>query len=137
MINPERITDYKRSVAQLEEFLLFCIVVSGQLPKTQALRLDRLLLYRGRVRPFEYVAFLLKDGPAKLIEELKHVKMGQYRRIRQAFQRIIFTDPVTISPQALEKLIGPESAQLFILHSREIRQLKKSSKQCPRTMSAC
>ena len=44
MINPYQITNYDRSSSELEEFLLFCIVVAGKTAYIQAQKLEDFLL---------------------------------------------------------------------------------------------
>ena len=43
LIDPYKITNYKRSKNELEEFLLFCIVVAGKTAYIQAGKLEQFL----------------------------------------------------------------------------------------------
>ena len=43
LIDPYKITNYKRSKNELEEFLLFCIVVAGKTAYIQSQKLDEFL----------------------------------------------------------------------------------------------
>jgi hypothetical protein len=44
LIDPYKITNYKRSKNELEEFLLFCIVVAGKTAYIQSQKLDEFLI---------------------------------------------------------------------------------------------
>ena len=88
-INPQEITDYNRTDAELEFFLLFCIVVAGKKSDIQANKLEE--WYDDRVyhkdTPFEYIERLDADG--ELRSSLEKVRMGQYNRLVNSFQDVI------------------------------------------------
>jgi thermostable 8-oxoguanine DNA glycosylase len=126
MIVPEKITDFNRTESELEEFLMFAILVAGKTAKTQAQKLEEFLstkIDRGYSNhsPFEYINALLIDNA--LMTEMKRHKLGQYNRLKTAFQGIVdFAYKLkTITVQDLESVkgIGPKTARFFILHSRK------------------
>ena len=52
MIDPNNVTNPARTAAELEEFLLFCVVVAGKNADQQSLKLERFL---GGRRPFAFI----------------------------------------------------------------------------------
>ena len=120
MINPIDVTHFDRSTAELEEFLLFCVVVAGKTAATQAKLLHKLLyeyvvvlnkeeklyaahipgdidqlnsFYDGRFTedtPFSRIRFLIQRGILK--DFIKASKLGQYNKIERAFQELVESD---------------------------------------------
>lgn len=124
MIDPANITKFDRTQAELEEFLLFCIVAAGKNSKVQAKKLDEFLFNVDELSPFEWVRELVKTK--SLRAALERVKLGQYNRLETAFYQVahcIF--PKDCSLSALESVdgIGSKTARFFILHSRPDQQL--------------
>lgn len=115
MVDPSKVTDFKRTREELEEFLLFCIVVAGKTAIIQARKLDEFL--QGGA-PFQLLKKYLKNKT--LSQEIKKVKLGQYNRLEKAFTQVIELDVFTCGVEDLEKItgIGPKTARFFILHSR-------------------
>jgi thermostable 8-oxoguanine DNA glycosylase len=126
MITPTNITNYNRTQAELEEFLLFAIIVAGKTAKTQAEKLNQFLKLKSKLglpsdtTPFQYLQFLcnLQDMKTPMMV----CKLGQYNRIEKAFRGIIqFHGRLdTVSVEELESVegIGPKTARFFLLHSR-------------------
>ena len=73
MVDPSRVTDFARTQAQLEEFLLFCFVVAGKNADQQSVKLEAFLEGRS---PFAWIRRLEKTD--SLVTELRRVKMGKY-----------------------------------------------------------
>lgn len=129
MITPTNITNYNRTQEELEEFLLFAILVAGKTAKTQAEKLNQ-FLWTARVigvSPFKWLRYLVNYNDAMvdsgtLVGRLKHYKLGQYNRIEKAFRGILqFEGRLhTVSCQELESVegIGPKTSRFFVLHSR-------------------
>jgi hypothetical protein len=127
MIDPDKITNFERSMPELEEFMLFAIMVAGKTAKTTAKKLeaflDRRQVYGATdFSPLQFVNYLERDRTL-LIQELEEVKVGQYVRIARAFSGVLqFFGPKlrTVSVQELESVhgIGPKTARFFVLHSR-------------------
>jgi thermostable 8-oxoguanine DNA glycosylase len=130
MIDPRDVTDYHRTKAQLEEFLLFCIVAAGKTAMNQAVALERFL---GRRRswqsPLDYVGWLALS-PQRLDNALKVARLGQYSRIGPAFQAIgdcyrrnplsPFQSLHSVQLADLEQVfgIGQKTSRFFVLHTR-------------------
>lgn len=126
MIEPTKITNYNRTQAELEEFLLFAILVAGKTAKTQAEKLEAFLKSKKHVglpsdtTPFQYLIYLtnLQD----MVTPMKAYKLGQYNRIEKAFRGILQfqgkLDSVTLDDLESIEGIGPKTARFFLLHSR-------------------
>jgi hypothetical protein len=94
MINPYDITNYNRTQSELEEFLLFTIVVAGKTAYIQAQKLDQFLksintrlMMSDRFSPFQSLKSANDHGI--LMEEIHKAKLGQYKKIYSAFIYII------------------------------------------------
>ena len=126
-INPQEITDYNRTDAELEFFLLFCIVVAGKKSDIQARKLEE--WYDDRVyhkdTPFEYIERLDADG--ELRSSLEKVRMGQYNRLINSFQDVIGIGGrgrMNLSKCSLQDLclirgVKLKTSNFFLTHSRE------------------
>jgi thermostable 8-oxoguanine DNA glycosylase len=123
MITPTNITNYNRTQSELEEFLMFAILVAGKTAKTQAEKLNQFLSnskFIG-VKPFKWMRYSF-DVSGHLTEQLKRHKLGQYNRIEKAFRGILQfegrLDTVTLEELESVDGIGPKTARFFLLHSR-------------------
>ena len=126
-INPQEITDYNRTDAELEFFLLFCIVVAGKKSDIQANKLEE--WYDDRVyhkdTPFEHIERLDADG--ELRSSLEKVRMGQYNRLVNSFQDVIGVGGrgrMNLSKCSLQDLclirgVKLKTSNFFLTHSRE------------------
>jgi thermostable 8-oxoguanine DNA glycosylase len=131
MIDPTKITNFNRTEAELQEFLLFCIVVAGKNSNQQAKKLDAFLdnsftpKYAGgmfRPRPFQQIQLM---GGVAVCKRLMAVKMGQYKRITEAFWSVSKLNNLkTVSVEELQQIkgIGPKTARFFLTHSRPNQQ---------------
>jgi len=126
MINPYQITNYDRSSSELEEFLLFCIVVAGKTAYIQAQKLNDFLvsvntrlMMPENINPFQSLKSAEQHGI--LFEEIKKAKLGQYKKIYSGFKFITQTEYnlSKMTPQILEKIpgVGMKSSRFFLLHS--------------------
>lgn len=127
MINPYDITNYGRSIAELQEFLLFAIIVAG---KTAYIQANKLEFFLTKAKS-DY--FIEKNEPFEILKSLndrnildKHItdcKLGQYKKISKAFKYLLNADIdlKSCTPSELELVpgIGPKTSRFFILHSRE------------------
>lgn len=126
MINPHKITNYSRSESELEEFLLFCILVAGKTAYIQAKKLDEFLTSTNEkcevlLSPFQCLKFLYDNNI--LLYQLVSCKIGQYNRIHKAFSYIA-NNNINISKCTLDDLekipgVGPKTSRFFMLHSRK------------------
>jgi hypothetical protein len=117
MIDPSNVTNTSRTGAELEEFLLFCIVVAGKNADQQAAKLERFL--RGR-SPFATIRRSVADG--SLVRRLKEVKMGKYTLLGRGLALLAHSgiDLRSCTWRELTQFpgIGIKTAKFFILHSR-------------------
>lgn len=130
MIDPRTVTKFDRTSEELEEFMLFSIVVAGKGAFQQAEKLNQFLA-SGRMMGYGNTPFQLvrnMDANGHLVEMLKLVKMGQYERISTAFRGVAHffahDSPLTLSVKFLEciKGIGMKTARFFFMHSLEGQQ---------------
>lgn len=125
MINPENITKYDRSEEELEEFLLFCILVAGKNSDIQARKLDDFLKYRPfpeNVSPFKYISSLDEQGILETV--IRECKLGQYNRVVPSFRDVSNRFYKKLKSVELSELvsvhgIGPRTARFFLVHSRK------------------
>jgi len=123
MINPTTITNYNRTEAELEEFLMFAILVAGKTAKTQAKKLEQFLSNcpYAKYTPFQHLEYLVKTNT--LTAEMMQYKLGQYKRLLVAFLGILRFEgklkSVTIEDLESIKGIGSKTARFFLLHSRK------------------
>jgi hypothetical protein len=126
MINPYNITDYNRKRGELEEFLLFCIVVAGKTAYIQAEKLESFLnsvnsrlMLPEHITPFQ--SLKSADQHGILFEEIKLAKLGQYKKIYSGFKYISERefDLNRMTPELLEKIpgVGMKTSRFFLLHS--------------------
>ena len=126
MIDPYNITNYKRSKNELEEFLLFCIVVAGKTAYIQARKLDEFLksvntrlMMPENINPFQTIKSAEQHGI--LFEEIKKAKLGQYKKIYSGFKYISEKEYnlSKMTPEILEKIpgVGMKTSRFFLLHS--------------------
>jgi hypothetical protein len=128
MINPKEVTKFDRTQAELEEFILFCIIVAGKNSHIQAKKLEAFLSHgkwelgrKPQGSPFDIVWNRYKK--AILHDELKYVKIGQYKRIEKAFINCCLTraeipDLNNWTLPVLEVFLGPKTARFFLLHTK-------------------
>jgi hypothetical protein len=130
MINPKAVTNFNRTSDELEEFLMFSIVVAGKGAFQQASKLEEFRLKLGGGRgPFNTIRVMEMDGTLDFF--LRSVKMGQYNRIGTAFRGISnffrhdfdnerFHPLKTVPVKYLEcvKGIGMKTARFFVMHTR-------------------
>lgn len=117
MIDPSNVTNASRTEAELEEFLLFCIVVAGKNADQQAAKLERFLEGRS---PFAYIRACVKEG--SLVRRLKAVKMGKYTLLGRSL-RLLANSGINLRTCTWRELtefpgIGIKTSKFFVLHSR-------------------
>ena len=126
MINPYQITNYDRNSSELEEFLLFCIVVAGKTAYIQAQKLEdflvsvnKRLMMPENINPFQTIKSAEQHGI--LFEEIKKAKLGQYKKINSAFKYISEREfnLSRMTPKILEEIpgVGMKTSRFFLLHS--------------------
>lgn len=124
MIDPVRVTNFRRNSSELEEFLLFCISVAGKNATTTASILDKLLDYGLEYcdgTPFEIIKKLnnIENLPALM----KSFGFGCYFHKSRSFLEAANSglDLNKCSTNDLEKIygIGMKTSRYFLLHSRQ------------------
>lgn len=134
MIDPTNITNYNRTEEELEEFLIFSIMVAGKSAKQTSKKLDSFLFGTlGIISPFDWIQNLVNlenNGISKnypLMYCMKIHKLGQYTRLHSAFTGILqFKNKLkTVTLEELESVsgIGSKTSRFFILHSRANQRL--------------
>jgi len=141
MVDPTNDTDYHRTDAELEEFLLFSISVAGKTASQIAIALERFFNFADQIimqqaktnnvkalmaeknkynTPFKAIKRLIE------IEELENTikisSLGQHGKLKKAFTELatVNFDLKTCSIDELETItgIGPKTSRFFILHTR-------------------
>ena len=125
-VDPQNITNFSRTLHELEAFLLFVPTVAGKNSDTQAEKLNRMFEDMRRNdaldkfgSPFDLVRQSIELGT--LEDHMRSVGLGQYGRLPQSFEEIVKLDPNTCTIEDLEKIhgIGLKSSRFFIVHSRK------------------
>lgn len=132
MIDPTKITNYKMTRPQLEEFILFWVCAAGKNGKLAARCIDNLLKTWRPVAarmmknpsPFEVIKQITYR--ADLAEEMKNHGIGCFNQKAKTFIQLIWSNLnlKTCTVDDLEKItgIGPKTARCFLIHSREGQQ---------------
>ena len=126
MIDPYKITNLNRDNFELEEFLLFCIVVAGKTAYIQAQKLNdflnsvnKRLMMPEHISPFQSLKSAEQHGI--LMQEIQKAKLGQYKKIYSAFKHITENkyDLTNMTPDQLEAIpgVGMKTSRFFLLHS--------------------
>src|SRR5688572_8814805 len=113
MVDPHNVTDYARSEADLEEFVLFVVAVAGKTAVVMAEKIDRFLwvaksrigrYYRNEVKqnhrvvdwsPFKLIRVLDHisqfSGRDELVEAMMKVKLGKYALLRKSYLKLAYS----------------------------------------------
>lgn len=130
MIDPTDVTKYDRTEAELEEWLLFCIVAAGKTAKTQARLLEgflknlrelsKNLTGKSGQSPFQLI--YNADSIGSLRSEIEKSRLGQYNRLERSFRKThdFINKMKTITRDELETIpgVGPKTSRFYLLHSR-------------------
>jgi thermostable 8-oxoguanine DNA glycosylase len=119
MIDPTRITKFDATDNQLEEVLLFWVLVAGKTARSIARSLDAMLNKLPGDTPFEKIRLV---GENMLPSYLKLHGVGCYRNKARALWALV-NEGLNLRTCTLEELesiygIGPKTARCFIIHSR-------------------
>ncbi len=117
MIDPNNVTNPARTPAELEEFLLFCVVVAGKNADQQSRKLESFL---GGRKPFAFIRASDREGT--LAARLREVRLGKYSLLGRSFRDLARSgaDLAACSWEELTEFpgIGIKTAKFFVLHSR-------------------
>jgi thermostable 8-oxoguanine DNA glycosylase len=120
MIDPFKITNYDRTLYQLQEFWLFTLCAAGKTAYVQAEKLHQFLkLGPKKKTPFQKVRHMIEEGT--LEQNLRTVGLGQYKKLTRAFEESLSLNVRKATVDDLEKIYGVsyKSSRFFILHSRQ------------------
>lgn len=127
MIDPSNITDFKLKKAQLQEMIIFWILVAGKNAKTTARLLENFLqhLYKtlGKNDPFSVIREFDTQNPDSGLEDLlKLCGFGCQKAKAKSLRDLIDKDLDlrTCTVKQLESVygIGPKTARCFVMHTR-------------------
>jgi len=120
MVDPTDVTKYDRTDEELEEFIIFSILVAGHNAKNTAMGLERFLgAFRG-TSPFQVVEGHAKAGTLALA--LQNAGIGCHSIRAKSLQSLLDSriDLRSCTVEQLEQVsgIGPKTSRFFVLHSR-------------------
>ena len=124
MINPAEVTNYNRTQAELEEFILFCINVAGKKSSIEAPKLEVFIERAKNITkestPFNCIRKLIKLG--RLQEIMHWAKLSPYTQRHNSYVSVVMIkDLQTVTLNRLLQVpgIGLKTARFFLSHSRE------------------
>lgn len=118
-LDPTKITDFRRTPAELQRFWLYSIIVAGRNSDFASRIVGKLLSkLKPDQLPFE---FFRGFGRTALHNYLVVNKVGQYTRIGKAISESLDLDLATCTLADLMAVhgVGPKTARFFLLHTRE------------------
>ena len=123
MIDPNDVTNFRRTDDQLMEFWLFCLFVRGKNADVQAVKLDQFIDLCGGWRGLGNIYTAPK---CEIERNLRAVKAGQYGTLTSAIHTTLrkqaqnewFLRHASISDLEAIHGVGPKTARYFILHTR-------------------
>lgn len=130
MINPKKVTDYKRNEWQLQEFLLYCVCVAGKKSEIESPKVRKFCL-DGRMgfglKPFELIRKLLGIASCEadgLMQHLKKYKIAPYQQRYNSFKDVVTLLDKDLNEVTLDELqqvrgISTKTSRFFLTHSRE------------------
>jgi len=125
MIDPFDCTDFERTDAELEEFLLFCVAVAGKTALQIADALKRFLNKVEGSTPFDRIRKMIQTDT--LLANIIGSKIGKHKLLTKAFGQIVEAglDLRTCLPADLEQIHGIsfKTSRYFIVHSRSTTNL--------------
>jgi thermostable 8-oxoguanine DNA glycosylase len=119
MVDPTKITNFNSTDNQLEEVLLFWVLVAGKTAVRIARSLDEMLNKLKGNTPFEKIRFI----PREILPiMLKRYGIGCFNNKAKALLKLVNSglNLRTCSVEELEKIygIGPKTARCFVIHTR-------------------
>jgi len=146
MVEPTICTDYRRTTAELEEFLLFSISVAGKTASQISTALERFFNFADQIIMQQVKTYDVKilmteknkyNTPFKAIKRLIEIEelentikissLGQHNKLKKSFTELVKSnlDLKNCTVDELEKIhgIGPKTSRFFILHTRPKQKL--------------
>ena len=125
MINPKKVTKYNRNEYQLQEWLLYCVMVAGKKSEIETRKLDTFLKGAKKLdmTPFEYIRYL-NDDCGELMDELKECRIAPYTMRYNSFVDAVTLLSDNLSEVSIDDLqevrgISTKTSRFFLTHSRE------------------
>lgn len=134
MVDPQNVTNYQRSDAELEEFLIFCVAVAGKTAMITAPKVHEFceniqnrvgyLMPQREAPPLACIVFALRRDYENLIwEEMTKVKLGKYQTMMKMFRYLetvydtLNLRKVTVAELEQVPGIGMKTSRFFVLHT--------------------
>jgi|SRR3954471_24814897 len=122
---PERLTNFNRTQSELEQLLIFSVMVAGKTATTTARALER--LFEGfdltNDTPTAWISrWFIAGGDALVRAKLERARTGNYTRLVKFFGELVKNTPTleTLNVDALRKFhgISYKTAKMIVLHSK-------------------
>lgn len=127
MINPDNITNYHLSEAELEEVLAFWVLAANKTAATVAAGLEKLLLTINPARDLTPFAAIRSQRQEELPHQLKAAGIGQYNQKSKYLWALAHSnlDLKNCTVDELEAIpgIGMKTSRCYIMHSRKNAQV--------------
>jgi hypothetical protein len=129
-VDPQRVTKFDRTDAELQAFYLFSLMVAGKNAATTSAALDRLLVLLDDIHPGSPFAALTELETRNAIGfTLRAARTGKYALLTTAIWQTLgvgdgrIGPPLDLRTVAVPKLeqihgIGPKTARYFVVHTR-------------------
>lgn len=122
LVDPDNITDFDRTVPELELVLLFWICAAGKKAKPAAANLDRMLKHGRSIFGADGPFCIISSFGERLPLVMKDHGIGCYNNKGRSMLELASSgiDLVNCSVLDLEAIrgIGPKTARCFLIHSR-------------------
>ena len=130
MIDPKKVTNYKRNQWQLQEFLLYCICVAGKKSEIESPKVRKFCMdarFGFNLLPFDLIRKLLGVSSVEhdgLMQHLLKYKIAPYKARYNSFRDVVSLLPKDLNEVGLEDLmevrgISTKTSRFFLTHSRE------------------
>jgi hypothetical protein len=119
-IDPYRITNFRRTDAELEGLFCFCVAVAGKKAVVIAAAINRFFEECGYAgTPFDLIRAMSRYG--SLRTHLVRSRVGKYDLLEKAYVEAATANDLdlrSVSPERLEAIhgVGAKTARFFILH---------------------
>lgn len=125
MVDPINFTNYNRTDNELQEAIIFGLLVAGKTALTTSRMLDALLRDFNHIgdSPFEILSHFELEKPPRLSQVLKDYGFGCYNMKAKGLYELVWSglDLRACTIDDLEKIrgIGMKTSRLFVLHTRK------------------